>query len=111
VQVALRDGIGGEFVWCDDDPCARITVGADHDAWGDVVAVVLHEAEEAVAVQLLLRFSLHDSYARDRLSLLFVMTHPQLSEVCARVGPFLAACLPEIEAAWKQWIREAGGGR
>ncbi len=104
VQLVLREGSGGEcYPLPGDIPHPRVKVGADQAQWSDVVVVTLHEAAELVASTLLYRYEQTNDDGNDRLSLLFVMTHPQFSEVCARVGMFLAQCLPDLGVAWKKW--------
>jgi hypothetical protein len=108
VQVILREGTGGDcYPLPGDINHARIKVGADYEMWQEIVGVFLHEAEELVASTLLYRWEQTNTDAGDHESLLFVMTHPQFSEVCARCGMLLADCLPDLGTAWKQWRKDA----
>ena len=107
VQVVFREGVGGEyFVLPGDIPHPRIKVGADQRDWSDVVEVLLHEAMEQEMEDLGYRWEPTNSVSRDRLGMMFVMRHPEFSEVCARVGLFLAVCLPDVAAAWRKWKKE-----
>ncbi|MCE5324904.1 MAG: hypothetical protein LLG01_00670 [Planctomycetaceae bacterium] len=107
VQVVLREGRGGEgYPLPGDIDYPRIKIGADSRDWQYVVGVAMHEASELVASYLHYRYGPTNMDADDLLSLVFIMTHPQFSELCARVGMFLADCLPDLSAAWKKWKKE-----
>jgi hypothetical protein len=107
VQVVLREGIGGdEFPLPGDIPCSRIKVGADQVYFEDVAGVLLHEAAEMVASVMHYRYAPTNTAADDLLSVTFLMTHAQFSEVCARTGSFLADCLPDVRAAWEKWNKK-----
>lgn len=104
VQLVLREGTGGEcYPLPGDITHSRIKVGADTQCWGDVVGVALHEACELVGSAMHYRLAPTNMDADDLLSIVFVMTHPQFSEVCARAGGFLADCLPDLAKAWRAW--------
>jgi len=110
VQVVLREGDGGEYyVLPGDIPHPRIKVGADQGEWSDVVEVLLHEAMEQVMADLGYRWEPTNAVSRDRLGMMFMMAHPEFSEVCARVGLFLALCLPDVGVAWREWKKGAKG--
>lgn len=107
VQVVLRKGAGGKcYPMPGDIPYPRIEVGADQETWAEVVAVAMHEAAELVCSYLHYRYEPTNMDGNDLLSLVFIMTHPQFSELCARVGMFLAACLPDLAKAWKEWKKK-----
>lgn len=104
VELVIREGTGGEF-YCAPEPgkIPRIKVGVDDRKWSFVVGVLLHETMELVMAQLKYRYDQADDYGRDHSSYLFIMTHPQYSDVCARVGLFVSECLPKLTKAYKEW--------
>ena len=103
VQVVLRSGTGGEFWFIPEEgKIARIKIGAD-SAWESVVASLLHEALEMQMARHHCRFDPSPDFGRDHSSYLFVMNHPQFSDIVARVGMFTSACLPEVGRAYRKW--------
>lgn len=105
VQIVLREGNGGEFYFNPEAGAVpRIKVGAELQ-WAEVVGNLLHEALEMQMTALSCRFNPAPDYARDHSSYLFVMTHPQFSESCARTAEFITAALPDLARAWKKWKR------
>jgi hypothetical protein len=112
VLLVLRAGVGGNYLSRSDDrKPVLFQVGGDQTYWRDVVGSLLHEAKEFVDMRMGCRFEPSPNYAYDNGSYLFVETHTQHSEVCWRVGAFLAQCLPDLERAWKQWQRQAKKGK
>ncbi len=108
VLLVLREGVGGNYLSRSDDrKSVLFQVGGDQTDWRDVVGSLLHEAKEFVDMRLGCRLEPSPNYAYDNGSYLFVETHTQHSEVCWRVGAFLAQCLPDLWMAWKKW-REGG---
>ena len=105
VVLILRPGMGGDFHTRSDPPRKMpcISVGADSGSWQKLVAWLVHEVVEVVMMRMGLRYVPDVDYARDAAGYLFVETHAQHSEVCARVGWFLADCLPDLNKAWKKW--------
>lgn len=106
VQLVLREGSGGEF-YCTPEKgaVARIKVGAD-SSWSDVISALLHEVFELQMTRLMCRYDPTTDYGRDHSSYLFVMTHPQFSNVCGRAAEFLTAVLPSVSKAYKKWHRK-----
>lgn len=104
VQLVLREGDGGEFYFAPDKISPpRIKVGADQPNWNLVVATLLHEILEMQMTLQGFRFSPAPDFANDNSSYLFVMNHPQFSEVCARSAMFVASALPDLSKAWSRW--------
>lgn len=107
VQLVLRGGTGGEYyVFPEKGSLARIKVGADQEQWRDVVGVLLHEAFEYTAMHLALRYAPAPDLSKDNGNYLFVMTHTQFSDVCARSGEFISCCLPDLGKAWDKWKKQ-----
>lgn len=105
VQLVLREGGGGEFyVTPEKGHVARIKVGGDCD-WDDVISALLHEAFELQMHRIGCRYDPTGDYGKDHSSYLFVMTHPQYSNVCGRVAQFLTKAVPALHKAWKGWVK------
>lgn len=103
-ELVLRAGIGGEFyVVPEPHRCPRIKVGADYDEWREVMSCLLHEIIELQMTLTGCRYNPAPDCARDHASYLFLMTHPQFSEVCARSAFFISEALPDLAKAWKKW--------
>ncbi len=108
VHLVLREGDGGEFYSQPaDGEVPRIKVGADYKSWSSVVRVLHHEAMEFAMTQTRVRYSPSPDYSCGHDGYVFIMTHPQFSEVGARVGEFLADCLPDVSRAWSRWQKAA----
>jgi hypothetical protein len=105
IQLVLRDGTGGEFYFSPEKAhIPRIKVGADYGSdWRSVVGVLLHEIFEMQMTRSHCRLEPAPDYGRDHASYMFLMTHPMFSDVCARSGEFMSACLPDLATAWNQW--------
>lgn len=110
IELVIREGNGGEFY---NRPgkgqVPRIKIGADVDAWKDVVSVFLHECFEFIFNRLQCRYEKSYDMGADASGYLYVATHPQFSDVCARVGEGVATALPDLSKAWKKW--GTGGAR
>lgn len=108
VQLVLREGVGGEYyTFPETGSLSRIKVGADHKQWRDVVGVLLHEAMEFTAMHLALRYAPAPDLSMDNGNYLFVMTHTQFSDVCARAGEFVSCSLPDLGREWGKWKKQA----
>lgn len=111
-QLVLREGTGAEFYNCPGvGECPRIKVGADVKLWREVVANVLHEAMECYFNRLRCRYDCSYDLAQDHAGYLFVASHPEFSDACARVGAFLSEALPALRSEWKKWPRRPRGGK
>lgn len=106
VQVVLREGTGGEFYFAPESgKCCRIKVGADGD-WKRCVSTVLHEAFEMEMTKSHCRFAPAPDFGCDHAGYLFQMDHPMFSDVVARLGGFLADCLPQLSRAYSAWHKK-----
>jgi hypothetical protein len=101
IRVYGRAGNGAEF----DCGAAEMTLGLDHD-WPGVVTELCHEAIEMCAAQMGLRWAPAPDFSGAADGWLFVMTHPQMSEVSARVGHMLSDALPDLATAHKKHARK-----
>ncbi len=107
IQLVLREGTGGEFFnWPGEGEIPRIKIGADYDKWKDVVAALLHEAAEFAMNRLRCRLNRDYDMGGDHSGYVFMMSHPEFSDVCARVADFLAASLWQLHKEWKAWKRQ-----
>lgn len=84
---------GGSF----DLRAKRITVGTGGE-WWETLCTLLHEAMEYAAAQLGVRYLPSVGVSPGHDDYLFVMTHPQFSEVVARAARFAAAADPLLQA-------------
>lgn len=106
VLLKLREGIDGGFLKNYDCKPTEMFLGADVGKWQSLVGILAHEAKEFLDTEMGCRYAVTGDAAKDNGSYLFVATHTQHSEMCARLGWFLADCLPDLSAAWKQWQKE-----
>ena len=104
VQLVLREGTGGDF-WLvpGDINYPRIKIGADQDNWKWLIICLLHEAVELAACRMKCRFKPSEEVAYDEYSYIFVMNHPQFSEIQGLTGEFVASCWDDLAKAWKKW--------
>lgn len=111
VELVLREGNGANFdTRSSRDGQADMTVieiGGDGSTdWGEILSRLTYEAMELMAMRMGCRFVSDPDYARDLCGYAFMMTHAQHSQLCGRVGYFLADCLPDLARAWKQWRKK-----
>lgn len=106
VIVKLRKGVGGNFAKNYDGTPAIFEIGADCGEWPEFVGALVHEAKEFADMRTGCRFVITGDTAKDNGSYVFVETHLQHAEVSARVGWFLADCLPHMQKAWRKWQNE-----
>lgn len=104
VQLALRDGTGGDF---NSAPApgrvARINIGADPKEWQEVVSSLLHEAMELAMARMKCRYLPADDCGGDALGYLFILPHTDFSDACGRVADLVAGALPDLAKSWKAW--------
>ena len=106
IQLVLREGTGGEFFTLPEDgKIPRIKIGADNNYWWETVELLLHEVNEFCMMRLACRYNQSNSVLRDHSNYLFVMTHVQFGECCARSAELLAKALPDLGKAWNKWKR------
>lgn len=108
VDLYFTAGYGGSFL---SKPAigklAEIQVGFGGGVWGTVVSVLMHEAMEFSMMQTGCRFSPNPDYGNENAGYTFHMNHTQFSEVGARTGEFMAACLPGLAKEHNKWVRKA----
>ena len=101
VLVILRNDLGGEIYFNSEQGLPpTIVVGGGYDKWNRVAECLHHEAMELAMARIGCRFEPAPDYSQDHGSYLFCMTHAQFSEVSARVGSFIAMCLPDLAKQW-----------
>ena len=102
VNLFWKEGTGGAFYMNhESDGQARIVLGVNERSWGAQVAVLLHEALELAMADHACRFNPAPDYSWDSANYLFVMNHPQFSEIVARVGLYVSNCLPALSQVYK----------
>ena len=94
---------GGEF-YCapDDKSLPRMKVSLRYKFWREVVAVVLHESFEFLAVQNNARFVPCGQYMPASDIYRFHFDHNTMSRIMEDQGQFLANCLPDLATVWKK---------
>lgn len=104
VEIVFREGGGGELYPTPElGHIARIKIGADNDAWGGILRVLLHEVMELAFLRVNCRYDSDNNLGNAHDSYLFVAKHADFTEVCARAAEFMSACLPDFEQAWKEY--------
>lgn len=99
---AWEDDSGGEY-YLNPDPdrgkCARMRIGLNQP-WPQVVEVLLHEALEGVMHRRGWVFQGMHTLTPDTSNRLFIFDHPQFTQLCGAVGPFMVEVMPCLKAAW-----------
>jgi hypothetical protein len=107
VRLRWRDGNGGEF---NSNPSngnvPEITIGFDEPDFPHVLRTLLHEAFEFAMSDGNLRYVGSDDWGDSHDGYLFIMTHPQFSDMSGRVGAFLGACLPDTAKAYRSYCKD-----
>ncbi len=110
IEVYVRDGTGAEFcTWSGpkgERHIASIVVGMDYSEFYRVVVNLMHEAKEMSDMRMGCRLCPDIDYARDSGGYVFMETHAQHGEVCARVGYLLTECWSDLSRAWNKWKKE-----
>lgn len=106
VELFIRAEPGGSGEVYRDGKLPTVCIGLDEEEWSSVVAVLLHEIFELVAMQQGTHHSPTLDLSGDTGRFLMVQDHRQFSDSCARAGEFLAACLPEVAAAYAAFKKE-----
>ena len=103
-ELFLRDGTGGDVELCPGNGRpTKITLGGDYENWREIVDSLIHEVMELVMIREGLRFSPDPNHCSDMSNFIFCMNHVQYTNTCARVGMFIAECLPDLATAWGRW--------
>ncbi len=107
VKLYFIRGLDGEVLnSSDENPIPIINIGIDCDEWRDVVSIIMHEAMEFVIDRQFARYEPSANISRDADQCIFVMTHQQFSDCCARVADFIAKALPDAEKKWKNFKKK-----
>lgn len=102
---ASLTGGGGRFESAPKSGVGCIVVGIDNETWHDVAETLLHEAVEFAASDFGVRYKKVPTYSNSADGYLFVMTHPQLSEVVGRASWLVTKCLPDLRKVYKEHLR------
>ncbi len=106
VEVVLREGQGAEFYLVPEGRlCRRVKIGAD-GSWRETLNSLLHEIMELMFCTMTLRYVTSDYVNNGHDDYLFIFTHPQFTEIAARLSPFLIACQPDLKKAWRAWHKK-----
>ena len=80
----------------------RIHVGLGGAKWHECAEILLHESLEFLMLRMSFAHGTLGEMADDVGQRVFMFTHTQFSEMCARQATFVATALPELEKAWKK---------
>jgi hypothetical protein len=101
------DDTGGGFYFYQEKKLRpKIEVGLNYNYWADVLAVLLHEAQELAAARMGLRFERTHQMSNDMGSYVFIMSHVEFTEVVARAADLLSECEADLKTTWKQFWKE-----
>lgn len=104
VRVNVDSDSGGHFVGWEKD-CPEITVGVDLP-WRDVVDVATHELGELYMAMRGFRYCQDPMVSQDQTGLLFVITHPQMSEVFRFVAHGMCEISDDLHKAYVLFGKE-----
>lgn len=110
VYVTLGKGGGSSGNLCPKDTrqTGVITVAVDSRHWGFVIGDLLHEAGEYQMVRQGFCKVPSLKTSEDSGDCMFVYSHAQFSEICARTGAFLAAVVPKLATVYNQLHAQSG---
>lgn len=88
----------------DDDQIGdtKMVIGIKASRWEKVLTGLLHEAGELTALELRLRYAPDVDFGEGCDQYLFVMTHPQFSEMTARVAWFASKVIPRLSQLYRK---------
>ncbi len=106
VQLVLRGGYGGDFYLVHrKGSIARVKIGAD-DTWEMVMTSLFHEIFEFLFDRSKCRFTATNDLSNSASAYLFVASHYDFSDVCAKAAEFVVGCLPDLKKAYKAWNKK-----
>jgi hypothetical protein len=89
----------------DDKGQTKVIVGIAGD-WEEAVSTFLHEAYEAVFVDLNVRYKNSPSFCSESSDYVFHMTHNEMSEAHDRIGGYVKDALPSFMTAYRAWHKK-----
>jgi hypothetical protein len=99
----LPEEDGGVYFFCPDaKSLGRIKVGLDYDYWNQVLTVLFHEGLEYLLEKYGYCFNRAGNICRDLGAKWFHFNHVEYSEICSRLGVFIAEAAPKVEKEWKK---------
>ena len=106
VELVLREGYGGDFYTIPErGSIARMKIGAD-DNWEMTMASLFHETFEFLFDRSKCRFCAANDLSNSASAYLFVASHYDFSDVCAKAAEFVVACLPDLKRVYKEWNKK-----
>jgi hypothetical protein len=103
IKIILTDGRNGASYY-NPTEISTIKIGADQE-WSGILDTLLHEIYEFQYDKMQCRYSANECMSDTHDKYMFVFTHVQFSDSCAKVGEFMAMALPDLLGAWKKWTR------
>lgn len=95
----------GSFNSFGQDDRPAVIVGTQ-GGWSQFVEVLVHELAEYALTDIRCRFRPSPDYSQGTDSYTFSCDHRQFSEMAARVGYFLAECLPIASRVFKKYNKK-----
>ena len=71
-----------------------------------LLLTLLHEVNELALERLHCRYEHPYQMSSDMHAYLFVITHPQFSEMNGLAADFLANCWEDLGQVWREWSKE-----
>jgi hypothetical protein len=95
---------GAAAIWYNpaDGGCQKIVMSCKGRSWADGVSSLLHEAMESMMHRRGMGYYRAHTLRETTDGYMFLMSHLRFSECCDWMGSFLAACLPDLSAAWRK---------
>ncbi len=104
VQIYCMDEWGGDFYNAPDKVSPpKIRVGFGSQEWDRVVTALLHEMMEFEMHKNGLRYDRSNDYSNDHGGYIFMMNHPQFSDICGRVAATLTSVLPVLAVEFRKY--------
>ncbi len=101
IKIKLTKYNGGSFERPNGSLHTLMEIGADC-SWKHFIGTLTHEAMEAAAYLLDLRFS-RDGYANDTSDTFFYWNHEEFTRICNQAGSFMADVIPTLAKMYNAW--------
>lgn len=84
----------------------RLSIGSDVEHDYELYGDLEHELGEIIRGKMGLHYKPSDQQVDFGGPSLFVYSHAEYSEICARVGRFMVKAWPDALKAWKEWRKK-----
>lgn len=100
VRLFLVKGRSGNFSLNPGKQLPCITIGGEYAKWSDLYNILLHEAMEFALTRGGHRYANTQDLSCETGAFLFMFTHAQYSDCCAKASEFLVSCHKDLKIAW-----------